>query len=101
MVALDDGCNHIIVISLPEWIPGCGGHHILPISLVVAVVDPDEHILSICPSMKHVEVVIECQVVDSSPRGSALDQLMAVQVVLCASNLLETDSHGTNPLSAA
>ncbi len=101
MVALDDGRNLIIVVSLPERVARCSGHHVFPIPLVVTVVYPNEHILGIRPSMKHVEVVIEGQVVDSSPRGSAFDQPMEAQVVLCASNLVQADGNGTDFLSAA
>ena len=101
MVALDDGRNFIIVVSLPERVARCSGDHVMPIPLIVAVIYPNEDILGIRPSMKHVEVVIEGQVIDSSPRRSALDQPMAVQVVLCASNLVQADRNGTDSLSAA
>ncbi len=101
MIALDDGRHFIIVVSLPERVARCSGHYVMPIPLIVAVVYPDEDILGIRPSMKHVEVVIEGQVVDGSPRGSSLDQPMAVQVVLCASNLVQADDYGTDSLSAA
>lgn len=94
MVALDDGCNFIIIVSLPERVTRRSGHHVMPIPLIIAVVYPDQDILGIRPSMKHVEVVIEGQVVHSSPRRSTLDQSMAMQVVLCRSNLIEADGNG-------
>ncbi len=101
MIALDDSRNFLVIVSLPEGITGGSNHYVLPISLIVAVIDPDENILGTRPSMKHVEVVIERQVVDSSRRGRPFYQPMKVQVVSCGPNLLKSDRDGTEGLSAA